>query len=54
MIDVLKSIDDHYVREVLEDQQNVISILKRKQTAEVPFHSAFNIWSVSSHYIHRI
>ena len=51
MYGVLESIDDHYVKVALDDQQGIFNTLMGQQPIGMPFESAFNIRCVSSHYI---
>ena len=51
MLDILNAIDDQYVRDALNDPQNIFNILMGHQPEGRSFLSAFKIWAVSSHYI---
>ena len=49
MLDVLNA--DEYIRDTLDDVQNILAYPQSILMGHQPFLSALNIWAVSSHYI---
>ena len=48
MFEVLNSIEEKLVQDVLKEQQKVLYVLMGKHPVEVPFESMTKIWLISS------
>ena len=51
MFDMIYAIDDENVKNVMNESDDVFSIIMGKHPVETPFDSMLKIWLVSSKYI---
>ena len=54
MFEVLNSIEDNYVQDILKEHQEVFYALMGKHVAEIPFESMIKIWRISSKHVSRM
>ena len=52
--DILKSIEDCYIQEVLKEPQESFHVIMGKHQVNVPFEYMLKLWLVTSDYITRI